>query len=112
MQTVVNITCCEHEAKKKYPVATITSISSPVNDMSSHPIAAVMGFTSNTVGYTMNNASDVLSDEDEEDELSSDVHACNTIIESIDSAVVTLPKADKSLAPLTVPHMFWWASYI
>ena len=72
-----------------------------------HPVAAVMGFTSNPTGYTTNNASDILSDEDEEDELNSDVCTCNTIIEGIDDNVIILPKVDEPHAPMTVLHMFW-----
>ena len=75
------------------------------------PVAAVMGFTSNPARYTVNNVSNVLSDDDKEDELNSNVHTCTAIIESIDEAAVTPPKVDKSLAPLTVPHMFWQVSY-
>jgi hypothetical protein len=43
-----------------------------------------LGFASNPAGYTAANASDVLFDEDEEDELESDVRVCNAIIEDID----------------------------
>ena len=69
-QTVVNIARREHDTKKKHPVATIASISSSTSDATPHPVAAVMGFASNPAGYVAANASDILSD-DEEDELHS-----------------------------------------
>ena len=68
-----------------------------------------MGFTSNPTGYTTINASDV-PEYDEEDKLNSDVRACNMLIESIDNPVITLPKANNTCVPLTVPHLFWRAS--
>ena len=74
-------------------------------------ITAVMGFASNPTGYTTNNVSDILLDEDEEDELNSDVCTCNAIIESIDGTVITLPKVDEHHTPMTVPHLFWCTSY-
>ena len=69
-----------------------------------------MGFTSNPAGYTAINTSDILSEDDEEDELNSNVHACNVLIESIDDPVITPPKANDTHAPLTVPHLFWRVS--
>lgn len=108
---VVNIAHCEHETKKKCPVATIFSISSSMNNMDSHAIATVMGFTSNPAGYTTSDAFDILSHEDEEDELNSNVHTCNAIIESMDDTVIILPKADEHHVPMTVPYLFWWTSY-
>ena len=105
-QAVVNIACREHDTKKKHPVATIASISSSMNDTTPHPIAAVMGFASNPARYAAANTSNILSD-DENDELDSDVNTCNTLIESIVDPVATLPKADESQAPLTVPPLFW-----
>ena len=108
---VVDVTHHEHKTTKKCPIATISSISSLTNTIDSHPVAAVMGFTSNPTGYTANNISDVLSDEDEEDELDSDAHTCNTIIKNIDSTVITLPKADECHAPMTVWHLFWCTYY-
>ena len=110
-QAVVDIAHCEHDTKKKHPVAAIASIPSPTNDATLHPIAAVMGFASNPAGYPVANAADVLS-RDEDDELDSDVCTCNALIESIDDPVATLPKADENQAPLTVPHLFWRASYL
>ena len=74
------------------------------------PVAAVMGFASNPTGYPTANAIDVLSG-DENDELDSDVRTCNALIESIDDPVTTPPKVDENQVPLTVPHLFWRASY-
>ena len=108
---VVNITKWEHNIKKKRPVATVTSTSSSVNEISSHPVATIMGFTSNPARYTTINASTILSkDDEEEEELDSDVHICNTLIKIIDSPVIIPPKVDEADTPLTVPHLFWWAS--
>ena len=109
-QTVVDIAHREHDVKKKHPVAAIASISSSTSDATPHPVAAVMGFTSNPTGYMAANASDVLSD-DEEDELHSDVRTCNALIESIEDPEATPPTVDESQAPLTVPHLFWHASF-
>ena len=109
-QTVVDIAHREHDTKKKHPVAAIASISSSMSDATPHPVATVMGFTSNPTGYVAANASNVLSD-DKEDELHSDVCTCNALIESIEDPEATPPKADESQAPLTVPHLFWHASY-
>ena len=70
-----------------------------------------MGFTSNPSRYTTINASTILSkDDEEEEELDSDVHICNTLIKIIDSPVIIPPKVDEADTPLTVPHLFWWAS--
>ena len=110
-QAVVNIAHHEHDTKKKHPVAAITSISSSMNDVTPHPVATIMGFASNPARYATANTYDVLS-EDEDDELDSDVGTCNALIESIDDPVATLPKADENQAPLTVPHLFWRASYL
>ena len=106
-QVVVNVAHCEHDSKKKWPVATIASTSSSANDIDSHPVATIMGFALNLAGYTTINTSDVLSKDDEEDKLNSDVRACNALIESIDGPVITPPKANNTRAPLTVPHLFW-----
>ena len=109
-QTVVNVAHRKHDSKKKQPVAAITSTSSSANDVDLHPVAAIMGFASNTASYTAINTSDVLSKDNEEDELNSNVHACNVLIESIDNPVITPPKANNTCAPLTVPHLFWQVS--
>ena len=109
-QAVVDVAHHEHDSKKKWPVAAIASTSSSANDVDSHPVATIMGFALNPTSYTTINASDVLSEDDEEDELNSDVCACNVLIESIDDPVITPPKANNTCAPLTVPHLFWQAS--
>ena len=109
-QTIVDIAHCEHDTKKKHPVAAIPSISSSTSDVTPHPVAAVMGFASNPAGYTAANTSNVLSD-DKEDELHSNVRTCNALIKSIEDPEATPPKADESQAPLTMPHLFWHASY-
>ena len=83
---------------------------------SSHPVAAVMGYALNLVGYTVNYSSAVLSENEDEDELdSSEVHdQLAAVIEDIKNAAPNssnLLKADlEFLAPITVPHMFWHAS--
>ena len=83
---------------------------------SSHPVAAVMGYALNPVGYPMNYLSAVLSDNEDEDELDSS-EVCGqltAIIEDVNNATLdslNLLKADlEFVAPMTVPHMFWHAS--
>ena len=118
-QNVVDAARREHETKKKRPIAALTSASGLTstsasvtsNESNSHPVAAVMGYASNPAGYAASNRTDILSNDEEEDELSSDVRVHTAaIIEGVDDAIPTPLKAGESRAPLMVPHMFWRAS--
>ena len=83
---------------------------------SSHPVAALMGYALNLVGYTANYSSAVLSINEDEDEIdSSEVRdQLAAVVEDINNAAPNssnLLKSDSEfLAPITVSHMFWHAS--
>ena len=63
-----------HENKMKKTISAVTPATLTTGP-SSHPIAAIMGYASNPVGYQANYSSAVLSNKEDEDELdSSEVH--------------------------------------
>ena len=104
-----------HENKTKKTIGAVTPATSTAGP-SSHPIAAIMGYTSNPVGYQANYSSAVLSDKEDEDELDSS-EVCGrlaAIVKDVNNVApdsLNLLKADSEfVAPLTVPHMFWHAS--
>ena len=103
--------------KSKKPVGAVTAgITNTAAGPSMHPVATVMGYTSNPVGYTANYLLAILTDDDGEDKLdSSEVHThVAAIIVNVDSTapnIFNLPKVDcDHVAPLTVSHIFWCAS--
>ena len=114
-QAGVNATHCAHENKTKKTISTITPATLTVGP-SSHPVAAVMGYTSNPVGYQANYSLAVLSGKEDKDELnSSEVRGqLAAIVKDVNNVVpdsLNLLKADSEfVAPMTVPHMFWHAS--
>ena len=110
-----------YKSRLKKPVGAITttSINATVGP-SSHPIAAIMGYSSNPTGYAANYSLAVLTDDEDVDELaSSEVHKhthAAVIVENIDVAAPNnacpLMADTNPLAPITVPHMFWCASVL
>lgn len=72
-----------------------------------HPVAAVLGSSSNTIAYMASNKQDVLSSEDDDDvsigaNESVRVHAVASVMPSIPCAV-----EEKLKAPLHYDHLFW-----
>ena len=122
-QATVDTACHAHQSRTKKPIGSVAPASSSMSAAqsetagpSSHPVAAIMGYASNPVGYSTNYSSMVLIDDDEEDQLDSS-EVCGhvtAIIEGVNSAAldsINLLKAGSDLlAPLTIPHMFWQAS--
>ena len=104
-----------HENKTKKTIGAVTPATLTMGP-SSHPVAAIMGYALNPVGYQANYSSAVLSDKEDEDELdSSEVHGrLAAIVEDVNNVApdsLNLLKADSEfVAPLMVPHMFWHAS--
>ena len=116
-QASVNAMWHAHETKTKKMINAVAPASSNATvGPSSHPVATVMGYASNPVGYPVNYLSTVLSDNEDENELnSSGVHGqLAVIIKDVSNAApdsLNLLKADSEfVAPMTVPHMFWHTS--
>lgn len=76
-----------------------------------HPVAAVLGSSSNAVAYMPSNEGNVLSSEDDEDEVSLNGDDVNSVHRAFVAAVVPSrpPSAvDSELkAPFHVEHLFW-----
>ena len=104
-----------HENKMKKTIGAITPATLTAGP-SSHPVAAIMRYASNPVGYQVNYSLAVLSDKEDEDELdSSEVHGqLAAIVKDVNNVMpdsLNLLKADSEfVAPMMVPHMSWRAS--
>ena len=108
-----------HESRSKKPVGTIATTSTNTTmGPSAHPVAAIMGYSSNPTGYMVNYSSAVLTNDEEVDELASSeghkfTHAA-AVVENVDVAAPNnaclLTANTNPVAPITVPHMFWHAS--
>ena len=124
-QALVDAACHSYKGKKgKQPVAAITSIhslsyaltSSPsplhnaVASPSVHPVAAIMGYASNPVGYKANYSSSVFAD-NEGDNTMSDVHVpVAVIIEHVNGIVESGSSLKVMVDPtalLSILHLFW-----
>ena len=114
-QARVDAACRAHKDKMKKTIGAVTPATSTMGP-SLHPMAAIMGYASNPVGYQANYSLAVLSDKEDKYELdSSKVRGrLAAIVEDVNNVTpdsLNLLKADSEfVAPLMVPHMFWRAS--
>ena len=96
-------------------IGAVTPVTSTVWP-SLHPVAAIMGYALNPVGYQVNYSSAVLSDKEDEDEDDSSkvrgqLAAIVKDVNNIAPDSLNLLKADlEFVAPMMVPHMFWCTS--
>lgn len=75
-----------------------------------HPVAIMMGSSNNPIAYMPSNTSNVIKGNSDSDNSMSVVAIAVSITDPL--CLVDMLKASdpQKIAPLTVPHLYWWAS--